>query len=355
MEIHGGQSDDKFPVPAFCSMQERVHSTPYQADHSNVANAPCTSLPRVTTLSRAVWTWSVLLVHEYGQSWWEFGSRRGDSSSPKWVLAILRPLNLPLSVWMAEEFHGCWGRRWLAVSQHCAHRSTIRCRAATRAVESPSVDCRLSTIDPVTTTCPLAAMYATHQVRSPNRGIHTRCAVGRIEMAGCLFMRHKRRGFHPRGRKGGAVGRKTGPGGPADVVSGSSLSCLNRRVSRVSDSFASGKEAAKQLGRPREIDETAESCSLFETRGRIGLERLRIGRLGVTWDSASDSAARRIDREVRHKVESGRGGGHDVERSNEQWLLEMVARDGQGCSPSSLGTTMMVAVVGETSFGERGM
>lgn len=147
MEIHGGQIDDKFPVPAFCSMQVRVHSTPYQADHSNVANAPCTSLPRGTTLSRAVWTWSVLLVHEYGQSWWEFGSRRGDSSSPKWVLAILRPLNLPLSVWMAEEFHGCWGRRWLAVSQHCAHRSTIRCRAATRAVESPSVDCRLSTVD----------------------------------------------------------------------------------------------------------------------------------------------------------------------------------------------------------------
>lgn len=129
-------------------------------------------------------------------------------------------------------------------------------------------ECRLSTVDPVTTTCPLAAMYATHQVRSPNREIHTRCAVGRIEMAGCLFMRHKRRGFHPRGRKGGAVGRKTGPGGPADVVSGSTLSCLNRRVSRVSDSFASGKEAAKQLGRPRGIDETAESCSLFETRGR---------------------------------------------------------------------------------------
>lgn len=76
------------------------------------------------------------------------------------------------------------------------------------------------------------------------------------------------------------------------------------------------------------------SRALFSRpEGEIGLERLRIGRLGVTWDSASDSAARRIDREVRHKVESGRGGGHDVERSNEQWLLEMVARDGQGVPP----------------------
>lgn len=108
-----------------------------------MANALCTSLPRGTTPTerRAASTWSVLLVHEYGQSGWELGIRRGDSSSPKWVLAILRPLKLPLSVWMAEEFHGCWGRRWLAVSQHCAHKSTIRCRVvATRAA---SVDRRL--------------------------------------------------------------------------------------------------------------------------------------------------------------------------------------------------------------------
>lgn len=167
-------------------------------------------------------TWSVLLVHEYGQSGWELGIRRGDSSSPKWVLAILRPLKLPLSVWMAEEFHGCWGRRWLAVSQHCAHKSTIRCRVvATRAA---SVDRRLCAASDDDVSTFRDVRYA---VRSPNRGIHTRCAVGRIEMAGCLFMRHKRRSFPPRGRKGGAVGRKTGPGGPADVVSGNSLSCLN--------------------------------------------------------------------------------------------------------------------------------
>ena len=65
----------------------------------------------------------------------------------------------------------------------------------------------------------------------PHRGIHTRCAVGRIEMSGpikSVFVNAIRGGEasiqEAESRGGGVVGRKTGPGEPVEMVSGRSLS-----------------------------------------------------------------------------------------------------------------------------------
>jgi hypothetical protein len=111
-------------------------------------------------------------------------------------------------------------------------------------------------------------------------------------MAGCLFMRHEAKLPFKRPER---VLLLVARPGPADRQTSFLEVPFLFESPTVSDSFASGTEAAKQLERPRGIDETAESCSLFETRGgdhqSIGLLRLRIGRLVVRWDSASDSAA----------------------------------------------------------------
>ena len=61
-------------------------------------------------------------------------------------------------------------------------------------------------------------------------------------------------------RRGGVVGRKTGPGEPVEMGCGKLAFLI-----RVSDSFASGKDPAKQLERLRGIDETVKPASLFET------------------------------------------------------------------------------------------
>lgn len=145
--------------------------------------------------------------------------------------------------------------RWLRISTVPKAEDTVLCC---------DENCRVSTVLQASprchqaTPCPLSVVYS-----DPYRGIHTRYAVGRIEMPGPikpLFVHATREAKLPSKRPkrewwvgGGAVGRKTGPGGPPDIVSGSPVRFPV-------------KESAKQIDRPRGIDETIESCSLLDTR-----------------------------------------------------------------------------------------
>jgi len=184
---------------------------------------------------------------------------------------------------MAEEFHGCWGWGWLAVSQHCAHRSTIRWSCCDESCQVLTVDCGAASDDDVSTfrdgltLRSQSAPYNPYEVCSRTN-----------RMAGCFSCDHKRRSFPLRDRRGWCCWSQ-------DQARRAGRRRFWNLVRGFSDSFASGKKAAKQLERPRGIDETAVSRSLFETRGghhqSIGFQRLRIGRLVVRWYSASDSAA----------------------------------------------------------------
>jgi hypothetical protein len=296
MEIHGDQTDGKFPVPAFCSMQVRVRSTRLTTQVSMYLAGLGVQHQPSTVEQRGLWgKWSVLLVHEYGQS-----ELKPEVSLEqvrrfqqlKWILAILRPLTIETSSFgmdgrrvsrlLGVRLAGC-------VSALCTQvDDTVSC--CDESCPVLTVDCGAASDDDVSTFRDVLTMYTSQSVRTVEsiRGGQSDESKWPV-ICSC----DTRRSFPLRGRRGCCCWSQDRARRAGRRRSWKFAFLFESPT--VSDNFASGTEAAKQHERPRGIDETADSCYLFETRGgdhqSIGLQLLRIGRLVARWDSASDSAA----------------------------------------------------------------